>query len=307
MRVRIRPTETINLIALAVLTGLGILLRHRLADFRGMLLGYAGLALLVLVIVALAPREDRLVPPLTFFIDFYPALFLPLLFNTLEPLIQALRGGARDDLLIAADRFLFGVDVTVWAQRLVRPVLNDIFYGFYSTYYFISLSLGLMLWLRDRPAARRFVFTLMVVYYVSWTGYFIIPALGPRFAQAAEYTVSLTTTPLARAINDTINNMEKTKFDVFPSGHTMISVAVLLVAWKRARDVFWVLLPIATMLIISTVYCRYHYVIDVIAGTTLAFVTVPIGDGIYGWLMASRPRRQAPSVAATPRTTDAAL
>ena len=288
MRVRIRPTEAAHVIALSVLTGLAILLHDRLQDFRGMLLGYAGLALLVAVIVALAPREDRYPAPLTFFIDFYPAFFLPILFNTLEPLIQALRGGGRDDLLIAADRFLFGVDVTVWAQRLVHPILNDIFYSFYSTYYFISLSLGLTLWLRDRPAARRFVFTLMVVYYVSWTGYFIIPALGPRFAQAAEYTVSLTTTPLARTINDTINSMEKTKFDVFPSGHTMISVAVLLVAWKRARDVFWVLLPIATMLIISTVYCRYHYVIDVIAGTTLAFVTVPIGDGIYDRIMASR-------------------
>jgi membrane-associated phospholipid phosphatase len=288
MRVRLRPTEAAHLTALAVLTGLAILLHDRLQDFRGMLLGYAGLALFIAAVVALAPREDRYPPPVTFFIDFYPALFLPILFNTLEPLIQALRGSGRDDLLIAADRFLFGVDVTIWAQRFVTPLLNDIFYGFYSMYYFIALSLGLMLWLRDRPTARRFVFTLMVVYYVSWTGYFIIPALGPRFVQAAEYTVSLTTTPIARTINDTINSMEKTKFDVFPSGHTMISVAVLLVAWKRARDVFWVLLPIATGLVISTVYCRYHYVIDVIAGTVLAFVTVPIGDGIYDWILDSR-------------------
>ena len=68
-----------------------------------------------------------------------------------------------------------------------------------------AASLGLALWLRNRAAARPFVFTLMVVYYVSWTGYFIIPALGPRFAQAAEYAVSLTTTPIARTINDTIN------------------------------------------------------------------------------------------------------
>jgi len=286
--VRLRPTEAAHFTALAVLTGMAILLNDRLADFRGMLLGYAGLALLLLVITAIAPRVDRLPAPLAFVVDFYPAGFLPILFNTLEPLIQALRGGARDDLLIGVDRFLFGVDVTVWAQRLVHPVLNDLFYCFYSTYYFISLSLGIVLWVRSRPTARRFVFTLMIVYYVSWTGYFMIPALGPRFAQAAQYTVSLTTTPIARTINDTINNMEKTKFDVFPSGHTMISVAVLLVAWKRARDVFWVLLPIATGLVISTVYCRYHYVIDVIAGTTLAFVTVPLGDGIYDRVMASR-------------------
>src|SRR5262245_46280958 len=253
-----------------------------------MIFGYAGLATLIAAVVWIVPRMDRLPAPAVFLVDFYPAAFLPLLFNTLEPLIQALRGGPRDAWLIAADRFLFGVDVTVWAQRLVRPWLNDLLFGFYSTYYFISLTLGLVLWLRDRAAARRFVFTLMVVYYVSWTGYFIIPALGPRFAQAAEYTVSITTTPIARTINDTINNLEKTKFDVFPSGHTMISVAVLLVAWKRARDVFWVLLPIATGLVISTVYCRFHYVMDVIAGLGLAFVTVPLGDGIYDRLMAAR-------------------
>jgi membrane-associated phospholipid phosphatase len=286
--VRFRPIEAIHFAALAALTALGLLLYRQVADPKAMLLGYAGLAALVVVVVPLASREDRMPWPVAFFVDFYSAAFIPLLFNTLEPLIQALRGGPHDEWLIATDRALFGVDVTVWAQRLVRPTLNDVFYSFYSTYYFIALTLGLVLWVRDRATARRFVFTLMVVYYVSWTGYFIIPALGPRFAQAAEYTVSLTTTPIARTINDTINSLEKTKFDVFPSGHTMISVAVLIVAWRRARDVFWVLLPIATGLVISTVYCRFHYVIDVIAGMTLAFVTVPVGDGIYDRLMAAR-------------------
>ena len=282
---RIRPTESIHFAALAVLTVMALLLRHRLEDLSAMLLGYAGLAAVLIVMTILARRADSLPMPWSFLVDFYPAAFLPLLFNTLEPLIQALRGGPRDDLLIAADRAIFGVDVTVWMQRLVRPPLNDLFYVFYSTYYFIALTLAVVLWNRDLATARRFVFTLMVVYYVSYAGYFCIPALGPRFAQASEYTVSLTTTPIARFINDTINSLEKTKFDVFPSGHTMISVAVLIVAWKRARDVFWVLFPVATGLIIATVYCRYHYVVDVIAGTTLAFATVPLGDRWYdAWM-----------------------
>ena len=300
---RLRPTEAIHCAALAVLTGLAVLLWPRLENPWAMVFGYAGLALMVGAAAWLAPRVDRLPAPLAFVVDFYPAAFLPLLFNTLEPLIQALRGGARDEWLIAADRYLFGVDVTIWAERLVRPWLSDVFYGFYATYYFISLTLCLTLWRRSRPTARRFIFTLMVVYYVSWTGYFIIPALGPRFAQASLYTVSLTTTPVARIINDTINSLEKTKFDVFPSGHTMISVAVLIVAWRRARDVFWVLLPIATGLILSTVYCRYHYVIDVIAGTALAFVTVPVGDGIYDRLMSTVAA--APAASSRPGRTRA--
>ena len=83
---------------------------------------------------------------MTLFLDFYPAIFLPILFNTLSPLILATRGGAQDELLIAADRALFGVDVTVWMERFARPGVNDMFYVFYATYYFIALSLGLVLW-----------------------------------------------------------------------------------------------------------------------------------------------------------------
>ena len=65
----------------------------------------------------------------------------------------------------------------------------------------------------------------------------------------------------------------------------MISMAVLIVMWKRARDVFWWLLPVASLLIVATVYCRFHYVIDLIAGTTLAFIVVPLGDRLYDWAM----------------------
>lgn len=285
-----RPTEAIHLGAIAVLAILTVVFYDRLGNPNGNLLAYGALAAAIGVIVPLAKREDDLPAPVTLFLDFYPAIFLPILFNTLSPLIMATRGGARDDLLIAADRAIFGVDVTVWLERFARPGVNDVFYVFYATYYFIALTLGVVLWARDRATARRYVFTLMVVYYVSYAGYFTIPALGPRFAQASLYTKSLTETPVARVINDSINHLEKTKLDVFPSGHTMISVAVLLVAWKRARDVFWILLPIATGLIISTVFCRFHYVIDLIAGTALAFVSVPLGDWIYDRIMAGRAR-----------------
>jgi len=281
-----RPTERIHFAALAVLSVLALLLWGRLEHPGRMLLGYAALAAGLAVMTLLARRQDRLPAPLQLLVDFYPAAFLPILFNTLEPLIEALRGGARDDILIAADRALFGVDVTVWMQRLVHPRLNDLFYLLYATYYFFALTLGLILWARDRAMARRFIFTLMVCYYISYAGYFLIPALGPRFAQASEYTVSLLTTPMSRTIADGINSLEKTKLDVFPSGHTMIAVAVLLVAWKRARDVFWFLLPIGTGLVISTVYCRYHYVVDVLAGIVLAFIGVAAGDRLYQKMMA---------------------
>jgi membrane-associated phospholipid phosphatase len=295
--VRFRPTEAINAAALVVLACLTVYLRNRLADPAGLLWLYAALGLGLAGVAALARRADRLSTPMRLLVDFYPAAFLPIVFNTLEPLIRALRGGPRDDLLIAADRAMFGVDVTVWLQRFVRPGLSDTLFVFYATYYFLALILGFILWRKDHATARRYIFTLMVCYYVSYAGYFLLPALGPRFAQAREYTVSITTSPISRAISDTINQLEKTKFDVFPSGHTLISVTVLLVAWKRARRAFWFFLPVATGLILATVYCRYHYVADVLAGIACASVAVPVGDRVYdAWMV--REEEPGPRVAA---------
>ena len=91
----------------------------------------------------------------------------------------------------------------------------------------------------------------------------------------------LETTPLSRAIASTINQLERTKFDVFPSGHTMITTSVLIFAFRHDRKVFWFLLPVGVGLIFSTVYCRYHYAVDVLAGLALAFVSVPAGERLY--------------------------
>jgi membrane-associated phospholipid phosphatase len=277
----IRPVEALNFLALIVLSVATVFLRDRLADPAAIELRYAIMGAALLLVTLLVRRRERLPGWAQFLVDFYPAAFIPVLYETLGPLIAAARGHARDAVLIAADRALFGTDVTVWLQRLVNPVLTTLFYLSYTTYYFIALALGFVLLRRSAEDLQRFLFTVTLCYYVSYAGYFALPALGPRFALAESHTVVLETTRIAATIERTLNELEHTKYDVFPSGHTMIAVAVLLVAFRRARDVFWYLLPFATLLVLSTVYCRYHYVIDVIAGIVFAVVTVPLGDAIY--------------------------
>jgi membrane-associated phospholipid phosphatase len=279
--VRPRPLEALNLATLAILSVLTLFLWKKLSHPSGILIRYGVMAAALLLVVWLVPRAKRLPAALRLAVDFYPAAFIPLLYETLGDLIVAARGRGRDELLIAADRALFGVDVTVWMQRFVRPWISAFFYVSYTTYYFLGLALGILLLLRDKAIFRRYVFTLTFVYLVSYAGYFLLPALGPRVALAFEHTVPLDTTAVARAIAGTINELEHTKFDVFPSGHTMIALMVLMVSFRRARDFFWWSLPVAVCLIISTVYCRYHYAVDVIAGVILTLAAVPLGDWIY--------------------------
>ena len=277
----VRPVEALNFGALVAVAAVAFAARHRLPDPSEIVLRYAEMAAGLGLVVFLVPRSERLPGWVRFLLDFYPAAFIPVLYETLGPVIAAARGGPRDDVLIAADRALFGRDLTVWLERFVRPELTNFFYLSYTSYYFISIVLGLVLYVRSKPDLRRFIFTLTVVYYVSYAGYFVLPALGPRFALAARQTVTLETTALSAAIAKTLNELEHTKFDVFPSGHTMIAVTVLLVAFRRARDVFWALLPVSTCLVLSTVYCRYHYGVDVIAGALLTLATVPLADALY--------------------------
>jgi len=279
--VRIRPLEALNLGALLALSLLTLVLYRSLRDPGEILLRFALMGAFVALAVYLAWRVETLPPAIRVAVDFYPAAFIPFVFESLGPLIAAARGPARDDLLIAADRFLFGTDLTVWLEHFARPWLTNAAFLFYSSYYFLPIVLGAALWRRNVAAARRYIFTLSFAYFLSYAGYFLLPALGPRFALAGQQKGPVETTPLSRAISSTINELERTKFDVFPSGHTMIATVVLLVAWKRARRLFWLLLPVGAGLVLSTVYCRYHYGVDVLAGLALAALAAPLGDAIY--------------------------
>jgi len=291
--VRLRPLEAVNLAALAVLLVVTLAHWQALADPGEILLRFSLMGAFLAVVVFLTQRVEKLPKALGIAVDFYPAAFIPFVYESLGVLIAAARGRARDDLLIAADRAILGNDVTVLLQPYVRPGLAALLYLFYSTYYFLPIVLGATLWKKAPAEARRFIFTLTICFYVSYAGYFTVPAYGPRTALADRHTVPLDTHPVAAAINRTINELEHTKLDAFPSGHTMITVAVLIVAWKRARKLFWWLLPVGTLLVFSTMYCRYHYLVDVIAGLLLAFATVPLGDRLYEW-MAGRPDSARP-------------
>lgn len=287
-RESLRPLEGLNLAALLLLTAVTLLLYRRLLDPGALLLRYGLMGLFLGLMVLLARRGNRLPAALRVVVDFYPAAFVPFVFESLGPLIPAARGAARDEVLIAWDRAIFGVDPTVWLERFVSPFWNDFFFIAYTSYYFFPLVLGGLLWERKPPEARRLIFILSFCFYVSYAGYFTIPALGPRDALAGLQTISVQTTPVSRGIAQAINQVEHTKLDVFPSGHTMIAVAVLLVAYQTARRAFRVMLPVAVCLLISTVYCRYHYAVDVLAGLLLAFLAVPLADRLYRRLYTAR-------------------
>ena len=82
---------------------------------------------------------------------------------------------------------------------------------------------------------------------------------------------------------NTLNALEGNQRDCFPSGHTQTVLISLWFAFKYKRPLFRVYLPITIALIFSTVYLRYHYAIDVIAGIVYAGITVWLGARLWTW------------------------
>ncbi len=127
----------------------------------------------------------------------------------------------------------------------------------------------------------RFLFLVSLSFYVSNAGYVLVPAEGPRTSLKARHLVPLQQTPLSRGVAGTLDALERNRVDAFPSGHILITGVCLWTAAGYSRRLFLALLPVALLLMFATLYCRYHYVVDVIAGLALIPVMPPLGRWLY--------------------------
>lgn len=79
----------------------------------------------------------------------------------------------------------------------------------------------------------------------------------------------------------------------FPSMHTSIAFAMLLLAWREKDQLFrWVWTFFCLSIIYSTLYLEIHWVTDVIAGILLALAAVKLGD----WIIAKVQTKSLSSV-----------
>ena len=212
----------------------------------------------------------------------YALVLVPLTYKELTYLIPLVHPRDFDWELAAIDHRMLGVHPTVWLERVTSPFLTEILQLSYITYYFLPLLLGVTMWRKGWfDEFHFFLFVMVLGFYLSYLGYIAVPALGPRFILADQQTESLSGICMFDRIRGSLDRAEGLTRDCFPSGHVELSLLVLYYSHRFHRRTFWWILPAATALIISTVYLRYHYVIDVVAGALLAALIVAIAGPLY--------------------------
>jgi membrane-associated phospholipid phosphatase len=272
---RITTVDGLNLTAIVLLAIVVAFFRRQLGGEALWLLGVlASLSLFVILSVFLSEHRPlwRLVH------DFSPVLIIPVLFNTLGPVINSASPNRWDPQFAQMDARVFGELAAMWRGVLGRPAwLTDLTYLAYVGYYVAPVVLGAAVYLRGtRDEFRQLVFTVVLTFYASYVGYFMFPTLGPRVPLNSE-AVIVGGGAISHAVRLFIEYAERTRTDAFPSGHTAIALVCLYFAWRASPAVFALFIPLGTGIIFSTVYLHYHYVVDVVAGTALAAGCIWLG------------------------------
>ena len=175
--------------------------------------------------------------------------------------------------LAAAEQWLFGGQPVVWAEQYITRGRTEFFNLFYANFYVVAPSVVMLLWFTGRrPQARHVLLGTIICFYSGYVLYVMFPAAPPRlyFESLGLFSVTLRGGPITdfqQALIEMVPNHAARA--AFPSLHAAVSCLSLVYAWRHLRWFFPILLAFVIPLLVSTVYLRHHWVVDLLAGAAL--------------------------------------
>ncbi len=173
-----------------------------------------------------------------------------------------------DDLLSTADSALWGGKILpAYFRYEDLPPAADVFAACYFAFFFIVVGAVAYYAVRRRASAPAFFNGLLGIYLFGLTGYLLLPAAGPAFTTLPDGGARGLIAPhVIAVVKDGVTGM-----DVFPSLHTALPLFITAFLWRDGRrKTALALLPVSLGIVGATIFLRYHYGVDVLAGILLA-------------------------------------
>jgi membrane-associated phospholipid phosphatase len=289
------PADFVTIVFLLFLTELNLLFHARVQEW--FVLVIINLVIILAVVFLARGAEEKKTRLLIGLHRWYCYLIIILIFKEIYRMVHPIHPTDYDQLLMSIDRWMFGVNPTQWIGQFAHPILTEILQIAYFSYYILFIILGVEVY--RRYAIQDFdkvAFMIVYGFYLSYLGYFALPGVGPRFT-LHDFSSLETDLPglwltsfLRSIVNagesippshiDAVNLVQR---DVFPSGHTQLTMIVMALGFRYKTKARWLLLGLGSLLIVATVYLRYHYVVDLMAGALVAWFTLRTGDALEAW------------------------
>jgi hypothetical protein len=204
-------------------------------------------------------------------------LFAPTVLSYFEMafLLPALEPVMLDGTLRGIDEMVLGTTPSMWFNQFNTPPVVEWFAFFYYSYFYLMAAMLIPALFFDKGARlREVMYGAMTVATLGHVIYTFVPGLGP--VASMEFPEPIHGGFFWEQVLITVETAGS-KMDIFPSLHTAYPIFYALHAfgWRKTKPFTWAW-PIITFfalnMMIATMFLRWHWGIDIVAGLLLAVI-----------------------------------
>ena len=248
-----------------------------------------------LLVIAASPGRAGVIG---FLRHFYPLLLYAAFYRESGLLNQMFVAGYLDPYFFRLEGWIFGGQPALaFMERFPYLAVSEPLYAAYFSYYVMIGGVGLALFLKAREDFFHYVSVVSFVFYVCYLLYLFLPVVGPRIVfeppagyhlpddlalptGLSEYPRPVGSGPFC-LLMALIYRWFESPGAAFPSSHVAVACCTLYFSNCYLRRIRVLHAAVVVLLCLATVYGRYHYVVDVVAGVLVAAVLVPLGNRLY--------------------------
>lgn len=246
-----------------ILTGIFILFSHH--HLQNEIFHLSLRAIFILSIYFLVLFEEEQYKLLNLIRNFYPLLLLGFFYSETDYYNNIFFDNF-DPLLVQIEEFIFKTQPSLdFSEKISNSWFSELMHWGYFSYYLFTLGIPLLFYTQNKSAFNKSMFIIISSFCAYYIIFILFPAVGPQFY----FEPDKTTVPKAYLFDKIMHfiiRYGETETGAFPSSHVGMTVVFLILIWQNFRKYFTVLLIPACLLMLSTVYIKAHYVIDVLAG-----------------------------------------
>ncbi len=260
------PVEIVLLIYLLI-TGILILFYFFRLPEASLHLGIRLGIVLVIMIFAFLEKSNETKKLLRIARLLFPFLLLGFLYKETDYINNLILSHDLDPFFAGIDTGIFGFQPSlIFAQHFSSNLFADLMYFGYFSYYVLVIFVPAWLYFRvSHETGESASFILIGSFLFYYLIFILLPVAGPQF-YFTDVQVAVPQGYIFGPVMRFIQHNGEGHTAAFPSSHVSICLMIVWICMKNAKKLQVFVIPVAILLIFSTVYIRAHYVIDIIAG-----------------------------------------
>lgn len=231
------------------------------------------IALTFLIIYFVDEQKNR---TLAFARFIYPAILFTFFYRNTGDLVFLVFDQFLDPELMAFEIALFGTSPSLYVDQFLTTnvLVNELFSLGYFSYYFMIPALLITAFVKKNDNLVRSAMTsLTLVFFISYLLFDLVPVESPRWFLADQFQAELPGW-FFRDLTMMVISRGGLHGGGMPSSHVAVALVCMMYFLKYYRRVGWLMLILNLLLIGGTMWGRFHYLSDVVAGIFFGIVPV---------------------------------